>query len=219
MDWNDNNLLPIVYSYGEKKDYTDDEKKTMKIFCRNYTPAVCAFCGGTYKKLQKCISIGAVIIKNLRHCCSLCNSLIAYTSSQNKCLKIAVSNLSQLEIIRKTINYILKNKTTPDIESVDPEADESDVICNKFFNNATNIKYKHLRVFMTSKIDVSKILLNLPKSNNVDEDDLDDKLNHIQLKNKFDREIKLIEMIQKITEQTFRENDIKKLQHQILFDL
>jgi hypothetical protein len=164
----------------------------MKVFCRNYTPAVCAFCGGTYKKLQKCFSDGSdITIKNLKHCCSICNSLIAFTTPQSKYMKLCVSQLSQLDIIRKTVDYIIKHKTCPDIETIDDEAEEYDISCGKFISDPTNKKYKNMKIFFP-KLDISKVLLNL------NEDEFDETP---KIKNKYSREIRLIELMQKITEQ------------------
>ena len=116
----------------------------------------CYFCGldlannslNTYLHEEK---------KIVKTCC-FCNIVINFKIQHIEDVLIGTSNLSQLEIIQKTIKYIIKNETFPSILDIDKDAKLVNILSYKFVkyystlseqDKSKNRKYKIF--FMGSK--------------------------------------------------------------------
>lgn len=148
MNWSNNNLLELTY--GMIKKHSNKQKRLMKKLCRTHTPAICSYCGGIFKRLDFC-----VYNKTYNLCCQLCHIIVNFNISDSKKIKIYDSKLSQLEIIRKTSDYIYLNRKFPSIEDIDINASIINIKSITFFEEKTDKK-----IFFTDQIDLSKIILN-----------------------------------------------------------
>lgn len=99
--------------------------------------------------------------------CELCNIIAKYnTDSLNKAILVS-SKVSQKEIIKKTFEYISKNKKVPTIKEIDPKANyirESSIDIINAFKNCSLDERKilsNIKLFFTDKIDYNNFGFNI----------------------------------------------------------
>ena len=110
---------------------------------------VCRFCGGTYSKYLTCFRLknnkdNDNKLTNFDICCRACNIInnINYGSLDE--VLLYHSNLSQLEILRKTINFILENDRIPDVLEIDKNAKNIKISLLEFISILISNKNKKL---------------------------------------------------------------------------
>jgi hypothetical protein len=114
MNWSDDKLINLTVStvndYGSKvanRQYYLDEAKNR-----------CQFCGGFYRKFLICSEY-----KNLpRIFCRFCYMLTHINMGFQRQFTVAVSQLSQKEIVRRTVDFIIKQNMIPDPQDIDETA-------------------------------------------------------------------------------------------------
>jgi len=129
-------LNPAVSDF-EKFGHTHDTKITplarTKILSGNkYT---CRYCGGHYMKYMICTVID---YQNdiVDSCCRLCNSIRNLNICQlnGNEIDIYYSKMSQLDIVRKTVTYIVSNQMVPDVSSIDPNVQLAPISVFEYVN-------------------------------------------------------------------------------------
>lgn len=156
MNWHNDELLPLKYGLNnEVSSCTYEQKQQIKSLYENETCTICSRCGGEFYKMYQYIISDDKIIPF----CQLCYIITHYTPKNSKMLSIGKTNLSQLEINRKTIEFIKGNRKIPEIIEVDPNVEITYFHPIQFYKDPTNTKFKNCKIFFTNGIDLSKILL------------------------------------------------------------
>lgn len=130
----------------------------------NYT---CRYCGGYYQKYLSCIPIGDLDYDVVCHLCNIVTHLNSIYYSE---FKIYYSKLKQINIIRKTVDFIIKNGVIP--EPIDIDDNIQDIQLSKFEfinllkyisnNNIIDIpkQFKNYKIFFSKKLDIISLQAN-----------------------------------------------------------
>ena len=138
MEWNNNNLrkykLIIHDSYDDK-------------YMKNKS---CDYCGGEYK---------VVFLINGYKICPVCRlvSHIKYNTINN--IVIIYSKLSQLDIVRKSVEYIMKKSCLPCAYDLDPSSELINLSIIEYYNIITNkmpIKFNNYKIII-SKVPIGNL--------------------------------------------------------------
>src|SRR5437016_2958257 len=121
MNWVNtrDNLIPCSLNF---KNYGHNEKiskqtRNMVLSKNNYT---CRYCGGVYPKYLICININKKnSIDSNDICCRICYIITHLNYGFFREIKLYYSELSQLEIIRKSVDFIIKNNQIPLPKDID----------------------------------------------------------------------------------------------------
>ena len=210
MNWNNEKLLPMYYNAFNEDDYTPRQLLDMKKFCKTQNNITCVYCGGTYKSAFGCFMID----KEFKLCCQLCYIITNYTKKYSKMLQVIKSDMSQLEIIRKTVGFVENNRRFPNVYDIDKNIKIPNCEINQFF--AQNGKDNCLRLFYTNEID---ILGNICKSvdSSVDFADLIKERTVIYTNTHHDRN-KTLQMIERWKQGVHEMNRLKSVINEINYD-
>lgn len=169
MNWNFNNIKPLTISLKKEKYKIDDEaanwdKIKKEVLLRDdYT---CVFCGGKYKKYMFCVRMDKTLeknnIENLVSCCKLCFICSHFNCNFLDETVLCYSKLDQIEIIRKTVDYIITHKTVPSVEEIDKNAKIINISLYKYLNLIDSLQKtpkitNNLKIFFTKQLDISFI--------------------------------------------------------------
>lgn len=164
MNWTDNIIQELQYGIIDKDTYTTKQKQTMRRHCCKLLNPTCVYCGGTYRKAYGCTYIG----ESLKPCCQLCYIITHFIPNYSKMLLICKSTMSQLEIIRSTVDFIHKYKKAPAITDIDENAASTQETPTHFFKAYINASdqekiniCKRYKIFYTSSIDMTNIILGI----------------------------------------------------------
>lgn len=166
--WNNDNLINIEYNVLPK--LTQTQRKKQRSFCTQNMNTTCIYCGGKYKKTFYSVDID----DTLQPCCQLCHIVTHFIPKYTKMIVIYKSSLTQLDIIRKTVEYILSHKQVPEVQNIDSNATQIKIKLISFFHHLNDATYKNYRIFYTSNIAISNILFSFmtgkTKNNNESEE-------------------------------------------------
>lgn len=125
----------------------------------------CRYCGGRYSKYLICVHLDCDQdndnSNNLDMCCQMCYKITHINYGFVDDTILCWSQLSQTEIIQKTITDIIKTGVIPDIQSIDPNAKKSPLslmeLCSilKADNNKILKNIKEIKVFFTKELDIT----------------------------------------------------------------
>lgn len=162
MEWKLGHNIPLKIGMRPHLD-----KKTLDILkisqhdVINQSNNICVYCGGKYQKLNYCIYTNKLKPKkdNIKACCHMCYLLTNFSPSNCKYVEIRQSTINQLQIIRKTVDYILQNKKMPLPREIDDHSIKININPKQYFaigetHNDINKKYK---VFFTDELDISYV--------------------------------------------------------------
>ncbi len=80
---------------------------------------ICRYCGGKYNKYKYCIQIDKgkdksnYELDNLDMCCKVCYLITHINNDFKKEMKLYWSTKSQVDIVKETVDYIIKNQSIP----------------------------------------------------------------------------------------------------------
>ena len=97
----------------------------------------CYFCG--FELDNKSLNTYLHQEKKIVKTCCFCNIVTNFKIQNIEDVLIGTSNLSQLEIIQKTIKYIIKNETFPSILDIDEDAKLVNLLSYKFVKYYSNL--------------------------------------------------------------------------------
>jgi hypothetical protein len=125
----------------------------------------CRYCGGKYSKYLICFHLDCNQTnnspKNLEMCCRACYIITHLNYGFLNSITLCWSKLSQIDIIKKTIEMSISNNSVPDITDVDPDAKKSplsvmELCCILKMNKKDIIKnIKKIKVFFTKDFDIT----------------------------------------------------------------
>lgn len=119
----------------------------------------CCYCGGKYEKFINCIHIKdqPVVI------CRFCMIITQLNDGTFDKYNVYCSTLSQLDIVRKTVNFILSNSRIPLPNEIDPNVKTSPFSSIEYVNFLNNLEFKS--IFKSHKIFFTDVGLNFIFSN------------------------------------------------------
>lgn len=198
MNWLESDRIDLEISLSESTSsnnlkssdqWNDLRKKVLKR--ANFT---CRYCGGRYKKYLHCIHIDRDKtnnkLSNLGICCKPCFMVTNIDYNFNNEVVINWSKVDQLTIIRRTVDFIIKNGYIPNPKDVDPQVKKSPisilelttVLGNKKLrkNRSYPKELENYKVFFTKNFDTTFIEENVTNSSSrsdtymfIDTDDYD----------------------------------------------
>lgn len=114
MNWSDEKLKELKVGPSD----VQTQKVSNRQYYLNQTDNHCQFCGGKYFKYLMCS-----VYENEPHVfCRACFVLIHLNNGFHKEYCVAVSELTQKEIVRKTVDFIIKNDLIPFPHEIDHHA-------------------------------------------------------------------------------------------------
>lgn len=174
MDWQKerDNITCMVQNFSHlghtKKCTLATRNEVLKKY--NYT---CRYCGGIYKKYLMSIKINEVDDV----CCRLCYLVTHLNSGLHKEILVFYSELSQLEIIKRTADYIINNGEVPFAQLIDKNIKHVPITILEFINILNNndkypIELQSYKIFFSNKLNIDFVLSNYAKYQSlfIDED-------------------------------------------------
>jgi hypothetical protein len=157
-------------NYVGKLKGNPKEWKTLRESTLKRVNNICRYCGGGYSKYLMCFHLDSNsdntvedIKDNLDVCCKLCYMVTHVNYSYLDDIIVCWSELDQVEIVRKTVDYVIKNNKVPELKDIDKNVKQSPLsvmeLCSillegnkKLLKNINNIK-----IFFTNKLDTAFI--------------------------------------------------------------
>ena len=126
----------------------------------NYT---CRHCGGVYHKYMICTYIPDCKSNDIL--CRLCYLITHLNYGVYKELKVYYSHLSQIDIIRKTVDLIIENDRIPTPLEIDPNILQVPISILEYINIINNydepVEYlKNYKIFFSQRLDINFIITN-----------------------------------------------------------
>lgn len=125
----------------------------------------CRYCGGKYTKYMICFHLDENPKNNDKDnmdiSCRLCYIATHINYGHIKDLLVCYSSLSQTEILRKTINFIVDNDYVPEPSDLDPNVKKAPIslmeLCSVLIENKNILpnELKDYKLFFTNQIDIT----------------------------------------------------------------
>jgi hypothetical protein len=124
----------------------------------------CRFCGGLYQKYMICFHLDENPKNNNQDnvdmACKLCYIITHINLGYGKDIKILMSKMSQVDIVKETVNYISKFSKVPHPMDIDNKVKTCPISFNELCNLVLCNKgvmpneLKRIKIFFTPKIDI-----------------------------------------------------------------
>ena len=163
MNWIKQNRVPLEIDVSDNTTTNDIgaskwyklRKKVLEFYNKT-----CRYCGGQYNKYLHCIHLDGKKnnndLSNLGICCKGCYFVTHINYDYEKKLSLYWSTKPQIDIIRDTVDYIIKYKETPSVLNIDQNAKKIPLSIVEFSNILCEYKYDML----SQKIKNYKIFFN-----------------------------------------------------------
>jgi len=184
MDWHDPRA-PLNLSINNFKHHTPNSNNWRKIrqkVIKHYNNE-CRYCGGTYNKYLTCFDLNDQIDDHYEISCKLCNYITHLNYGFFEDITLCFSKMHQLEIVRLTVDFILKYNRIPKILEIDKHAKKINLSILEFINilianDNKKIKgFQNYKIFFTENLDIS-FLINKNSTNYMFIDDYDFESNY-----------------------------------------
>lgn len=147
------------------RDFGHNDKFTKKargdiVAKNNYT---CRFCGGVYPKYLICSYITYAKCDDV--CCRACHLVTHLNAGFFREMKLYYSKVPQIEIIRKTVDFIIENDEMPLPTKIDKDVKLPPISLLEFINIINNNdtvpnELENYKLFFTHKLNVDFIVNN-----------------------------------------------------------
>jgi len=150
---------PDFKNYGHNEKI-DRKERGLIVVKHNYT---CRYCGGYYPKYLICSYLED--IKGHDVCCRICYLITHLNYGFYNEIKLYYSELSQLDIIKKTVTYIINYSKVPSPDDIDSNVKSIPISLLEFINilnNYTNYPdaFKNYKFFFGGKMNLDFIYEN-----------------------------------------------------------
>ena len=158
-------LYPNISDHTTSGKLSTSSTKWQKIRNRTHIKSnnICRCCGGKYIKYLHCIHIDGNRnnneTSNLDTCCRGCYRITHINFDYNDEIELYWSKMSQLDIMRNTIDYIIKNKKIPHPHQIDKNVKSLKLSLVEFSSILWNCPYTSLpkefqnyKIFFTQNI-------------------------------------------------------------------
>lgn len=143
---------PIKPNQQERLDILKNNKYT------------CRSCGGTYASYLILVYVANENAYDTQ--CPFCNTLTKLNNGISSGIELCYTELSQLDIIKKTVDYVIANNTTPNILMIDPDAKYVDISLLEYVNimeHITDDNFKNYKIFFNNNFNITFITNNYCK--------------------------------------------------------
>jgi len=143
--------------------YTDKiNKKTRDELLITYK-YTCRFCGGYYLKYLICSYLSDVKLNDV--CCKLCHMITHLNYGNTKDINVCYSEMSQTDIVKKTVEYIIANNTVPQPIEIDINVSQSPISSLEFVNIINNVEnapeeLNNYKIFFNDSLNIDFIVAN-----------------------------------------------------------
>lgn len=191
MNWSNTTRdnLKINVNYLDSFSKTIESWKTVRKDILQKYNCTCSCCGGIYKKFLTCYMNKKT--NQLDISCYLCHTISHINYNFKNDIVLCVSQLTQLNIVRKTVEFIIKFKRIPSIIEIDPNAKLTELSFVDYSNLLIHANTKNINLSLEPDInfDKYKIFFNsnmyptfiasliITKSMFEEDEDEDDKVN------------------------------------------
>ena len=179
--------------FGHKDKFSNNIKKSI-LENSNYS---CRYCGGIYPKYLICTYIPSFDCNDA--CCRICYIITHLNFGLFHEIKLYYSSLPQLDIIRKSVDYIINNNEIPSPKNIDNDVKISPISLLEYINllnchTKTPNELLNYKIFLGNKLNMDFIFNNYSNkmplflnnknknknNNDIDSDKFDETLeNHI----------------------------------------
>lgn len=133
----------------------------------NYT---CRYCGGVYYKYLMTTYIPHAKISDAA--CRMCFIITHLNYGNYNEIKIYYSLMSQLDIVKKTVEYLIENNSIPDPTNIDPEVSILPISILEYINIMNNFdtqpeELKNYKIFFSERLNVDFVLENYASQMNM----------------------------------------------------
>lgn len=150
---------PNFRDFGHTDKISKQER--MKILSlNNYS---CRYCGGIYPKYLICCYLDDKKCNDI--CCRICYLITHLNYGMFREMKLYYSTVSQLDIIKNTITYIIENNDVPLPTHIDKNVKLPPITLLEYISilsNSTNMpkELKDYKIFFSSKLNTDFVLRN-----------------------------------------------------------
>jgi len=150
---------PDFKYYGHNEKIARNERAKI-LLQNNYT---CRYCGGYYSKYLICSYLENAKCHDV--CCRMCYLITHLNYGFFNEIKLYYSELSQIDIIKKTVEYIIKNNSVPPPTDIDPNVNSLKISVLEFINILNSYTeypdaFKNYKFFFGSKMNLDFIYEN-----------------------------------------------------------
>lgn len=166
MEWNKSreklNMSVSDINYIGKSETKNSNWKTMRNKVLNKTKNSCRYCGGRYSKYLICFHLDKDgsnnKMENLDMCCKMCYIITNLNYGHFDDIILCWSKMSQLDIVKNTINYVLQKHRLPTIEDIDKNAKKLSLsvieLCSALLENEKIFpEIENYKIFFTTNLD------------------------------------------------------------------
>ena len=173
MEWKEPRIIlnatKVIFTHSHSKPKLTDQERNKLLKMHNYS---CRSCGGTYKSHL----ISTYIIQEDCHdvYCSACHAITHLNNGIPKSIDIYYSTLSQLDIVKKTVNYVIVNGFIPLPTEIDPQVELSPISLFEYVNLLDHIDdttFKNYKIFFNKDFGINFITKNYNDESLFVEDD------------------------------------------------
>jgi len=186
---------PDFKHYGHNEKITRNDRGKMLVQ-NNYT---CRYCGGYYPKYLICSYIED--IKNHDICCRICYLITHLNYGFFNEIKLYYSEVSQVDIIQKTVTYVINNNKIPEPNDIDSNVKELPLSLLEFINILNNqtdypVTFKNYKFFFNNKMNLDFIYENYCNMFTYENEDIDTEKQKVELEEHLpsEEEIKLFQI-------------------------
>lgn len=136
----------------------NDQDKNILLKKHNYT---CRTCGGHYKSYLIFTYIQKENIFDLY--CGACHNITHLNTGHSKCMDIYYSEMTQIDIIKNTVEYVINNNHLPQPYQLDPKVKTVQISLFEYINLMEHISddtFKNYKLFFNDNFNTTFITHN-----------------------------------------------------------
>ena len=157
------------------RDYGHNDKfnKKMRGDILTKYKSTCRYCGGYYPKYLICSYLADVKLNDT--CCKLCHMVTHLNYGNTKDVAIYYSELSQIDIVRQTVEYIISNNNIPQPWEIDINVKQSPISFIEFVNIVNNFdqipeELNNYKIFFNDCLNLEFIVSNYGENMFINDD-------------------------------------------------
>lgn len=184
-------LIPNCKNYGDFGFADNKFNKQVRGQLLEQHKNTCRYCGGTYAKYLICTYIPNSKVNDL--CCRLCHMITHINTVLFGQIELYYSETSQIDIVKKTIEYVIKNNVIPQPFQIDNNIKLTPISLLEFVNILNNYdtfpqELKNYKLFFTDNLSIDFIISNFGDNQFINDIVIEKPIigNHIAIQNELD---------------------------------
>jgi hypothetical protein len=156
MDWT-NPRYPLNYSIEKNSNVVFVKEKHELLDKYNHS---CCYCGGKYYEYLRCFNIG----KKIEMACRVCYIITHLNNEYDDKIGLYHSTMPQIDILKKTINYIVKYDKIPYPHIIDENVKKVNISVREYIAILmNNKKFDNFRFFIEEGANLNFLVNNIDK--------------------------------------------------------